>query len=70
MAMREPGETSAYGLLNCRWNSGPSGPLRRLGNASAPVEGEHELFGFLTTKANAIVAPIGNLVVTPYEARG
>jgi hypothetical protein len=25
---------------------------------SAPVEGEHELFGFLTTEANAIVAPI------------
>ena len=25
---------------------------------SAPVEGDHELFGFLTTKANAIVAPI------------
>ena len=25
---------------------------------SAPVDGEHELFGFLTTDANAIVAPI------------
>jgi putative SOS response-associated peptidase YedK len=25
---------------------------------SAPVDGEHELFGFLTTAANAIVAPI------------
>ncbi len=25
---------------------------------SAPVDGEHELFGFLTTEANAIVAPI------------
>jgi putative SOS response-associated peptidase YedK len=23
-----------------------------------PVDGEHELFGFLTTEANAIVAPI------------
>ena len=23
-----------------------------------PVEGQHELFGFLTTEANAIVAPI------------
>ena len=23
-----------------------------------PVEGKHELFGFLTTEANAIVAPI------------
>jgi len=28
------------------------------GPKSAPVEGEHELFGFLTTTANAIVAPI------------
>jgi putative SOS response-associated peptidase YedK len=28
------------------------------GPKSAPVEGEHELFGFLTTAANAIVAPI------------
>ena len=25
---------------------------------SAPVEGVHELFGFLTTEANAIVAPV------------
>jgi putative SOS response-associated peptidase YedK len=24
----------------------------------APVDGEHELFGFLTTEANAIVSPI------------
>jgi putative SOS response-associated peptidase YedK len=28
------------------------------GPKSAPVEGQHELFGFLTTEANAIVAPI------------
>ncbi len=28
------------------------------GPKSVPVEGEHELFGFLTTDANAIVAPI------------
>ncbi len=28
------------------------------GPKSAPAEGEHELFGFLTTDANAIVAPI------------
>jgi putative SOS response-associated peptidase YedK len=28
------------------------------GPKSAPVEGEHKLFGFLTTEANAIVAPI------------
>jgi putative SOS response-associated peptidase YedK len=28
------------------------------GPKSAPIEGEHQLFGFLTTEANAIVAPI------------
>ena len=28
------------------------------GPKSAPVEGEHQLFGFLTTEANAVVAPI------------
>jgi putative SOS response-associated peptidase YedK len=28
------------------------------GPKSAPVDGEHELFGFLTTEANAIIAPI------------
>jgi putative SOS response-associated peptidase YedK len=28
------------------------------GPKSTPVEGEHQLFGFLTTRANAIVAPI------------
>ena len=28
------------------------------GAKSAPVEGQHELFGFLTTEANATVAPI------------
>jgi putative SOS response-associated peptidase YedK len=28
------------------------------GPKSAPVEAEHQLFGFLTTEANAIVAPI------------
>ena len=25
---------------------------------SAPVDGQHDLFGFLTTEANAVVAPI------------
>jgi putative SOS response-associated peptidase YedK len=34
---------------SCRGMRGPK---------SAPVEGEHQLFGFLTTRANAIVAPI------------
>jgi putative SOS response-associated peptidase YedK len=28
------------------------------GPKSAPVEGDHELFGFLTTDANALVAPV------------
>ena len=28
------------------------------GPKSAPVEGNHELFGFLTTEANAVIAPI------------
>jgi putative SOS response-associated peptidase YedK len=28
------------------------------GSKSAPIEGTHELFGFLTTEANAVVAPI------------
>jgi hypothetical protein len=31
---------------------------RRERSQERPVEGEHELFGFLTTEANAIVAPI------------
>jgi putative SOS response-associated peptidase YedK len=41
----------AFAGLWTRWR-GVRGPK------SAPVEGEHELFGFLTTIANAIVAPI------------
>ena len=28
------------------------------GPKSAPIEGEHELFGFLTTEANAVVSPV------------
>jgi putative SOS response-associated peptidase YedK len=28
------------------------------GPKSAPIDGQHELFGFLTTEANAVVAPI------------
>ena len=28
------------------------------GPKSAPIEGDHELFGFLTTEANGIIAPI------------
>ena len=28
------------------------------GPKSGPVEGLHELFGFLTTEANAVIAPI------------
>jgi putative SOS response-associated peptidase YedK len=41
---------------NIRNVSSPDG--RRCGPKSAPLEGMHELFGFLTTDANAIVAPI------------
>jgi putative SOS response-associated peptidase YedK len=43
------------------------------GPKSAPVEGKHELFDFLTTEANAIVAPIQPkampvILTTPEEA--
>jgi putative SOS response-associated peptidase YedK len=41
----------AFAGLWTRWR-GVRGPK------SAPVQGEHELFGFLTTEPNAIVAPI------------
>jgi putative SOS response-associated peptidase YedK len=41
----------AFAGLWTRWR-GIRGPK------SAPVDGEHELFGFLTTEANAVVAPI------------
>ena len=42
------------------------------GPKSAPVEGEHELFGFLTTEANAVVAPVHEkampvILTTPAE---
>jgi putative SOS response-associated peptidase YedK len=42
------------------------------GTKSAPVNGKHELFGFLTTEANAIVAPIHpkampDILTTPEE---
>jgi hypothetical protein len=32
--------------------------VRRAKPKGAPVVGRHELFGFLTTDANAVVAPI------------
>ncbi len=43
------------------------------GQKSAPVEGRHELFGFLTTEANTVVAPIHPkampvILTTPAEA--
>ncbi len=43
------------------------------GPKSAPVEGDHELYGFLTTEANAVVAPIHPkampvILTTPEEA--
>jgi putative SOS response-associated peptidase YedK len=41
----------AFGGLWTQWR-GVRGPK------SAPVEGPHELFGLLTTKANAVVAPV------------
>jgi len=41
----------AFAGLWTRWR-GVRGPK------SAPVEGDHELYGFLTTDANALVAPI------------
>jgi putative SOS response-associated peptidase YedK len=41
----------AFAGLWTRWR-GVRGPK------SAPVEGDHELFGFLTTSPNAVVAPI------------
>jgi putative SOS response-associated peptidase YedK len=42
------------------------------GPKSAPVEGRHELFGFLTAEPNAIVAPIHSkampvILTTPAE---
>jgi len=42
------------------------------GPKSAPVDGQHELFGFLTTEANAIVAPVHQkampvILTTPAE---
>jgi hypothetical protein len=49
-AIREDRPLFAFAGLWTRWR-GVRGPK------SAPVEGEHELFGFLTTEANAIVAP-------------
>jgi putative SOS response-associated peptidase YedK len=48
-------------------------PWRGVGGPkSAPVEGDHELFGFLTTEANAIAAPIHEkampvILTTPAE---
>ena len=55
----------AFAGLWTRWR-GMRGPK------SAPIEGEHELFGFLTTDANAIVAPIHGkampvILTTPEE---
>jgi putative SOS response-associated peptidase YedK len=32
--------------------------MQNRGTKAAPIEGEHKLFGFLTTKPNSIVAPI------------
>jgi putative SOS response-associated peptidase YedK len=56
----------AFAGLWTRWR-GVRGPK------SAPLDGEHELFGFLTTEANGIVAPIHPkampvILTTPEEA--
>jgi putative SOS response-associated peptidase YedK len=50
-ALSEERPLSAFAGLWTSWH-GVRGPK------SAPVEGRHELFGFLTTEANAVVAPI------------
>jgi len=50
-ALSEDRPLFAFAGLWTRWG-GVRGPK------SAPVEGQHELFGFLTTEANAVVAPI------------
>jgi putative SOS response-associated peptidase YedK len=51
-ALSEERPLFAFAGLWTPWSGGVRGPK------SAPVEGEHELFGFLTTEANAIVAPV------------
>jgi putative SOS response-associated peptidase YedK len=43
----------AFAGLWTRWRR-----VRGRKSKSAPVDGEHQLFGFLTTQANAVVAPI------------
>ena len=50
-ALSEERPLFAFAGLWTRWR-GMRGPK------SALVDGEHELFGFLTTEANAIVAPV------------
>ena len=46
-------------LAACGCLAGSWTPWRAVrGPKSAPIEGEHELFGFLTTEPNAVVAPI------------
>jgi putative SOS response-associated peptidase YedK len=50
-ALSEDRPLFAFAGLWTRWR-GVRGPK------IAPIDGEHELFGFLTTEANAIVAPI------------
>jgi len=65
-ALSEDRPLFAFAGLWASWH-GVRGPK------SAPVEGRHELFGFLTTEANAIVAPIHPkampvILTTPAEA--
>jgi putative SOS response-associated peptidase YedK len=50
-ALNENRPLFGFAGLWTRWH-GLRGPK------STPIDGEHELFGFLTTEANAIIAPI------------
>jgi putative SOS response-associated peptidase YedK len=51
--------TCHHTLAACGCLAGSWTPWRAVrGPKSAPIEGEHELFGFLTTEPNAVVAPI------------
>jgi hypothetical protein len=64
-ALSEDGPLFAFAGLWTPWH-GVRGPK------SAPVDGQHELFGFLTTEPNAVVAPIHPkampvILITPAE---
>jgi hypothetical protein len=63
MAKMHPGFATRcdvhHTLAACGCLAGSWTPWRAVrGLKSAPIEGEHELFGFVTTEPNAVVAPI------------